>query len=337
MSWVAVAIGGSALIGAGGSIMGGLTQSGAAKDAAATQADAYRQGITTTQQAGRDALAYLDPYRQFGLNAGNTIEAMLYSPDQRIAQMEQGRLAAQAEVDRLKSLVPDWDRYPVFTGKNASERRAQAFMEERNTALTKVAEAEAKLKSFDQQAALFQKQTQAGTFEPRKIEESPWYAFQAELLGRNMDRFFAARGLTGSGFEAEERRRGLLELGAGETERQYSRMAGLFGTGANAALAGAGVLTGTAQNVAGMQVGQGNAIANGLLRVGEANAGMAAGISNQLNSAAGLYLQNQQWNAFRDTLANRNNPSSYGSDPVFNSVDSGGGSYGYLRPTGGAV
>jgi hypothetical protein len=86
-----------------------------------------------------------------------------------------------------------------------------------------------------------------------------------------------------------------------------------------------------------MQIGQGQAAANGLLRVGEANAGIAAGIGNQLNSAAGLYLQNQQWNAFRDTLANRNNPRSYSSpDPVFNSVDSGG-SYDYLRPgaTGG--
>jgi hypothetical protein len=339
----------AAVVGAGASVTGGLLQSGAAKDAAAAQQDAYNQGITTSLAGQRDALSYLDPYRNFGLTAGYAMTNALYSPEQLKHSTDSQRIALEGEIARLKSSIPQWDTYQTFTGKNASERRRDSFHAELNTIQTKIREAESKLATFNRQSELqlSQAQQMQGTrqAQPKQpVEASPWYQFQAELLGRTMDRHFAARGLSGSGFEAEEKRRGLIELGAGETERQYARMVGeeerefaklgmLFGAGLNSSVAGAGAITGTSQNVAGMQIGQGQAAANGLLRVGEANAGIATGIGNQLNSAAGLYLQNQQWNAFRDTLANRNNPRSYSSpDLVFNSVDSGG-SYDYLRPT----
>jgi hypothetical protein len=324
MSWVAVAVaGGSALIGAGGSITGGLLSSGAAKDASAAQQDAANRGITTLQAGQRDALNYLDPFRQFGLNAGYTLQDSMYSPEQRAAQMDQQRLQFTAEVDRLKALVPKWETYQTFTGKNASERRRDAFTAEHNAALQKVAEAESKLKSFNQRVDLTKAQVASGVNKMPEMQESPWYKFQSELLGRNMDRFFAARGLTGSGFEAEERRRGLIELGAGETERQYSRLFNMYGTGANAANAGAGALTGTSQGMANMQVGAGQAQAQGIIGANQGIVDAITGGVNAVNAGVGGALN---YKMFQNLMAN-NKPTGgvtpRGVDPVFDSVDSG--------------
>jgi hypothetical protein len=297
----------AAVVGAGASVTGGLLQSGAAKDAAAAQQDAAQQGIATQQAGQRDALAYLDPYRQFGLTAGYAMNNMLYSPDQIRNATDTQRIAIQGEIDRLKATVPKWETYQTFTGKNASERRRDAFHSELNSVQTKIREAEAKLATFNKQSELQLGRAQAG---PPKVEASPWYQFQSELLGRTMDRHFAARGLSGSGFEAEEKRRGLIELGAGETERQYSRMAAMFGSGLNAATAGAGAISGTSQGIANMQVGAGNAQAQGLIGAGNAYANMATGIGNAATGAIGAGLNYSMFNS----LMNRNKPDTSGID-----------------------
>lgn len=325
MSFVAAAIGGSALLGAGASIYSGSQMAGAAKDASAAQQDALSQANQTTIAAGRDALAMLDPFRQYGLNAGFSLQSAMYSPEQRTAQIENQRLSLQGEVDRLKSLAPKWESYPILTGKMASERRFSMFTQESNLAKQKIAEAQAKLDTFNKQAASMSAQG-AGP----SIEASPWYKFQADLLGRQMDRHFAARGLQGSGFEAEEKRRGLIELGAGETERQFGRMKGLYDVGANAANVGAGSLTGTAQSVSNNQIAAGQAQAQGIMGVAGANRDMVTGIANNINSNLGLYLGNKQWQQFASTLNSRNSPTP-AKDPVFDSVDSGSGPYNYLR------
>jgi hypothetical protein len=183
------------------------------------------------------------------------------------------------------------------------------FSQELQASTQKIAEASAKLKSFNQQAAANPISAQGP-----QIEASPWYQFQAELLNSSQDRAFPARGLTGSGFEAEERRRGLIELGAGETERQFGRLKGLYDVGANAAAAGAGAITGTSQAIANNQIGGGQSQAQGLIGVAGANRDMVNGISNSLNSAAGAYLTHNQWEKFRTELNARNQPN-YASNP----------------------
>lgn len=310
MSFVAAAIGGSALIGAGTSIYAGSQQASAARGASAAMSDAYSLANQTTIAGGRDALAYLDPFRQIGLNAGTSIQSALYSPAQRRQQFAEQRIQLQGEVDRLKALAPKWETYQVLTGKNASERRASMFTQESQIAQQKIAEAEAKLSTFEQQYQAFQSQ---GGQQGPQIQESPWYQFQADLLNRSQDRAFAARGLTGSGFEAEERRRGLIELGAGETERQFSRMASLYGTGANAAAAGAGALTGTAQQLANQQIGAGQAQAQGLIGVAGANADMATNIASSVNSAVGTGLNYMQ---FQNLIKANAAPAPVARDPV---------------------
>lgn len=293
MAFVAVAtMGGAALIGGGASIYGGIQQAGAAKEGAAAQQDAINMAQQTTIAGGRDALAYLDPFRQFGLNAGTSLQDMLYSTEQRKQQIDSQRMQLQGEVDRLKGLAPKWDTYQLLTGKNASERRASMFTQENQIAQQKIKEAQAKLATFEQQVPGMLAQAEKGG---AQIQESPWYQFQAELLGRTQDRAMAARGLTGSGFEAEERRRGLIELGAGETERQFGRLKGLYDVGAQTASQGANVLTNTANNLANQQIGIGQAQAQGLAGVANANAGMAAGVGNAVTGAVGAGLNYAQF------------------------------------------
>jgi hypothetical protein len=305
MSFVAVAIGGAAVIGAGASIYAGQQSADAAKAGSAAQVDAINQGNKTSVAAGMEALAYLDPFRATGLRAGTSLEDALYSPEQRASQIAGQRAQLEGEVARLKALVPRWEEYPNLVGKNASERKASQFTSELNIANTKVREAQAKLTTFNKQVAAMPAASAAPT-----IQESPWYQFQAELLGRSQDRAFAARGLTGSGFEAEERRRGLIELGAGETERQFGRLKGLYDVGANAATVGAGAITGTGQSVSNNQVAAGNAQANGMMGVAGANRDMVNGVSNAVTGAVGTGLSHGQF----ERLIASNKPA--GSAPL---------------------
>jgi hypothetical protein len=120
----------------------------------------------------------------------------------------------------------------------------------------------------------------------------------------------AARGLIGSGFEAEEKRRGLIELGAGETERQFNRLKGMYDVGANVSSQGAGVITGSSQQIAGLQSQYGQAQAQGILGVAGANIGMANGISNSLTGAAGMGLEYMQM----EKLINANTPRTNNND-----------------------
>ena len=289
MSFVAAAIAGSAAVGAGASIYSGMQMADAAKDASAVQQDAYAQGTRTSLAAKRDALNYVDPFRQYGLNAGVSLQQALYSPEQRTAQVTAQRNQLQGEVDRLLAVRPMFDSYAV-QGEMASERKANAYQADYNAWLNQLKEAQAKLGTFEKQAQSVTAQGQGPA-----IQESPWYQFQAQLLGRDQDRYFAARGLTGSGFEAEQRTRGLIELGAGETERQFARLKGLYDVGANASNVGAGVITDTAQQVSNNQIASGQAQAQGLVGVAGANANMVSGVANSITGAVGAGLNYSQF------------------------------------------
>lgn len=273
MAFVGTAIAGSALLGAGASIYGGQLQADASKEAMNT--------ATRTLTQGRDqALDYLDPYRQYGLNAGSTLQDLLYSPEQRTRQLKDQRLQLEAARDAALTKARYVQSINDYKGNTA------AMYEYEN--------ARQKLRSFEKMAA-----SEAAQGPAPAIEASPWYQFQAELLGRTQDRSFAARGLTGSGFEAEEKRRGLIELGAGETERQFGRLKGLYDVGAQSAAAGAGAITGTSQQIASTQQ-------QGILGVAGANRDMAYGIANSVTGAAGMYLTQNQWDKFRADLNARN-------------------------------
>jgi hypothetical protein len=307
MSFVAIAIGGSAAIGAGASIYGASQQSSAAKKAANVQQDALNRGMTIQQTAGQQALSYLDPFRQYGLNAGNTLQGLLYSPAQLQAQAESARLQLQSEIDLLtkKNLsFEEWrNQYGAqYTGGKGYKRSRTAYSQYSTDIQNQLSAAQSKLETINKQAELQQRQGA----QTQDIEASPWYQFQAQLLGRDMDRYFAARGLTGSGFESEQRQRSLIELGAGETERQFNRLKGLYDVGANAASVGAGSITGTAQSIANSQAAAGQAQAQGYLGVAGANANAASGVANAVTGAVGAGLNYAQF----QNLINMNQPKT---------------------------
>jgi hypothetical protein len=338
MSFVAasIAIGGSAAIGAGASIYSGMQQSSAAKKAAdrmiTSQGDAYDRSIKTSQAGQAQALAYLDPFRQYGLNAGASLQAALYSPEQQQQQQQQQRFQLEGEIARLESTMPTLEGTTVTPGKKYQTRKQTAYLQESSAIQKQIAQAKSKLEMFDKQAAA----SPISASGPQ-IEASPWYQFQADLLNRSQDRAFAARGLTGSGFEAEERRRGLIELGAGETERQFARLKGLYDVGANAASVGAGTITNTSQNIANNQVAQGQAIgqaqAQGIIGVAGANSNIATGIANAATGAVGAGLNYSQFQSLIN--ANQTGPAvgirpttGYGlSAPTVNSYGTGSNQY----------
>jgi hypothetical protein len=348
MGFVATAIVGSAAIGAGASIYAGSQQAKGAKKAAdrnaTAQGDMYGRAIETQQAGKSETLAYLDPVRRLGLNAGYSLQQALYSPQQKAQQQVMQRQELQAEIDRLQASRTTLDATTVSPGKRYQTRKQTAFYQNDQAIQTKIREAEAQLKSFDQQStsqAMFDAQQDASG--ANSIQASPWYEFQARLFGRDQDRYFAARGLTGSGHESEQRTRGMIELGAQETERQFGRLKGLFDVGANATVAGANAITGAATGIAGNQVAagqaQGQAQAQGILGEYGSRANTAAGVANSVTGAVGAGLNYAQF----QNLINANKTGSplggaQRRDPVYDSGDSGsypGSSYGYLDKTYG--
>ena len=289
----------SAGVGAGASIYAGSQQKKAADRAATAQGDAINRAITVSEAGKSQALAYLDPFRQYGLNAGVSLQSALYSPQQQQQQREAQRLQLEGEIARLQSRMPTLEGTTVSPGKRYQTRRQTAYYQEKQALDKQIAEAQAQLDTFNKQSAAMPI-SESGP----QIEASPWYQFQADLLNRSQDRAFAARGLTGSGFEAEERRRGLIELGAGETERQFARLKGLYDVGANAASVGAGTITNTAQSVANSQIAGGQAQAQGYLGEAAAKSNMVAGVANAATGAVGAGLNYYQF----QNLINANKP-----------------------------
>jgi hypothetical protein len=86
MAWVAVAIGTSAAIGAGGSIAGGLIGADGAKAASAANMDASMRAENGLNSRLAQALRLTAPYRAIGENAGNTLSMLTVSPAERQGQ-----------------------------------------------------------------------------------------------------------------------------------------------------------------------------------------------------------------------------------------------------------
>ncbi len=319
MSFVAVAIGGgvAAGVGAGASIYGGMQQSSAAKRGMNAQIDGLNLAMNTQRAGKTEAINYLDPIRQYGLNAGSTLQSMLYSPGQLQAQQASERVRLQGDLDALQKKNLSFDQWrqqygAQYTGGKGMKRSRSAYSQYSSGVQQQLTDAQSKLETFNKQAEV----QQASAGQAQDIQASPWYQFQSRLLSRNMDRLFSARGLTASGFEAEENRVGQLQLGATETENQFNRLKSMYDTGANASAVGAGVITGTAQNIGQAQIGVGQAQAQGYQGVAQANANTAAGVANSVGGAIGAGLNAYQF----QSLINANSPgggqTSYSSTPI---------------------
>lgn len=296
MTWVAVGVVGvSAAVGAGGSIYSGMVQSDAAKRSAGLMSDANMNAEAGLDARMRQSLSLLAPFLHLGRQSGDTLARLSVSPAERQRQTQIERSRLQSEVERL-SVGGNWADFPNLTGPMASERKATMFQDQEYGRKQELAKAQAALNAFD-------KETEAGNaISDQPIEASPLYQWQLEQGTKYMDRSLAKKGLSKSGEGMKVLGDFVRGLGAEESDRQYGRLMGLYSTGASAASGSASVLGAFAPQIAGTQIGQGTARANGVMGSGEATANMIAGVTNSMTSAIGIGLQYNQMNQ----LINRN-------------------------------
>ena len=172
------------------------------------------------------------------------------------------------------------------------------------------------LAKFDEEAkinASFRERLQQETNKP--IEASPLYKFQLDEGTEAINQQLAARGLSSSGIGLDTLTRFVRGLGAEETERQMARLFSLFNTGAQAGSAGANLITGFSNAIAGTQIREGDARAQGIRGAATSiREGITGGI-NALTSTTGAGLN---FALFQD-LINRNKGGGL-LDPFKNAV-----------------
>lgn len=279
-----VAIGGSAALGVGGSIWSGMVQRDAAKEGAAAMEDASRRAERGLTERQRQALGLLAPFMRPGARAGDTLSFLTVSPQERKRQNALERADMQSNIDQLSQGI-SWENMPLLTGKNASERRESMWKEQEGARKNQLTAAQQAITDFDKRVEI------EGQFGDEPIQNSPLYDWQMEQGTKYLDRSLARKGLRGSGEGVKLLGDFVRGLGAEESERQVSRLMGLFNTGAGAASGSANILSSFAPQIAQTQIGQGEARARGILGAGEATSNMITGATNQITGAVGNYLQ----------------------------------------------
>lgn len=172
------------------------------------------------------------------------------------------------------------------------------------------------------------------------VAASPDYQFRVDEGQRALNSALNSRGLSESGAAMKEAVRFGQELGAGEYDARYRRLADLTRTGYGATSDAANIRLGTAGTVGGIQMDIGNARANGFIRRGDLTAAQWVGAGSLADKAAnaalgaagmpgGLSLSNLlKSSGIGGAQAGSGGGSSYGarapSVPGF-----GGGSYQY--------
>lgn len=118
------------------------------------------------------------------------------------------------------------------------------------------------------------------------IAASPDYQFRVNEGQRSLGAVLASRGLTESGAAMKEAVRFGQDMGAGEFDARYRRLADLVNGGYRATADMANLRVGNAQNVGNIQMDIGNAKAGGLIQRGNISAGQVQSIGNFLGDAA---------------------------------------------------
>jgi hypothetical protein len=150
MSWVAIAIGGSAVLGTGVQLMG----VGSAKSAAAAQLSALDMANQLQKQYQDYVKNSYTSYQTAGPSALNILQTRVFSPTERKAALTSQRTALTSEIERL-STPTTYETVPILTGPKASERRQSLYTEQEANRVRDLKAAQAKLTAFDaEQAAL---------------------------------------------------------------------------------------------------------------------------------------------------------------------------------------
>jgi len=269
MTWVAAAIGGGALLGAGGGIAGGIIGSNAAKRAAGQQESGLYMALGQQQNTQNTLLNYFDPFRSMGLQAGQSLTGELYSPQQQTQQ-------AQSSIDQLNLKLKELVRQgkglttgqgvPFMQGADASERRKVVWDQMAQQNQKQIAEVQQQIAA--QQAQLKNAQAQAANPQSQAdlITGNPMYTAASNAASRQL----AAQGLQGS----QEAIRQEGTLASDVYQKQVANQLGIYQP-----------TVGATENVAGMIGNLGQAQAQTLGDIGHAQAQGTTGAANAWSGA----------------------------------------------------
>lgn len=295
MSWVAVAIGGSALLGYLGSQNAASAQTNAANQATATQQGMYnqtRQDQTPWRNAGGSAvnmLAYLMGLPGYGGRVGGTSSGQ---PNQAGINLARAMATPQYWTDGGYQFIDTSGlTQPEGGGGDAQNPMGQAGLGG---------------DAWAPNTALGGYGSLASPFSLSKFQADPGYQFRLAEGQKALERSAAAKGMTLSGAQQKALSRynqdfASIEYGNAynrynnDQNTLYNRLAGISGTGQTSANMLANVGMNTANNISANQLGAGNAAAAGW--IGGTNA-----LSNGINSAYNAWSSQNQWNSLMNSL-----------------------------------
>ncbi len=263
MSFVAVAIGGSAVIGAGASIGSSLIGASAARRAQGGALGQLDQANQMLQLNLEGLQALYAPYIAAGTNTLNILQGRIYSSTERQVANKQQLIALQSKIKAL-SKPTDWNSFPVLTGEMASERRASLFTEKEAARKTQLQAAQNELEQYNRTqtelAPLYAKQDAENAQRMGRITSSldriaklsdlptslagirtelqndPVYQFRQAEGERSINRAAAQRGQFFSGSAIGNLANFSLALTGEETDKYVNRQV----TALNAAVTGLG-------------------------------------------------------------------------------------------------
>lgn len=310
MTWVAVAIGGSAAVSAGVGLTGAFMGQNAAKDAASSQQQALFSALQTQRGTTAQMLQYFDPFRQMGLQAGTALTGELYSPGQQTFQAENTLATLQSQMKELQRVAEGYKTgvgVPLLTGKNASEKRKTVW--DQMIADNKSQQAALQTQIEQQQRMVTQAQEQAKNPSSLSdmIEANPMYTAGSNVVSRRL----AAQGLQGS----QEAIRQEGTLAANVYQNQVANQLGIYQPTVGAAGQIATNIMQSGQNQAQTLGLAGQAQAQGTLNANQALWSGIGNATNSLNAGAGTLLNYQMFNNLMGSTGKANTTPG-GWDPV---------------------
>lgn len=265
----------------GGAALSSSANKKAAKTAAQAQQDTAAQNNALQQQIYNQNKATLSPFVNTGTQASNAINALLGlgGPAPTVGNQAEQQQPRVMPWNALYDSVDGAGRYAPRTfgmGYLGNEPAAT------NSALP----------ATPQQSA----QTYQNAFD--NYRNSTGYQFRLGEGQRSLDNSYASRGVGQSGAAAKAALQYGQNIASGEFGNYLNALMAQQGVGLSAAGAQAGVSTGYANAVSGNNQVAADAIANGALLKGQANAGLYAGIGNALGNVGGAIFNSSFSNPY---------------------------------------
>jgi len=265
----------------GGAALSASAQKKAAKTAAQAQQETAAQNNALQQQIYNQNKATLSPFVNTGTQASSAINALLGlgGPAPTVG----------APTDQQQPRVMPWNAlYDSVDGAGRYAPRTIGMGYLGNEpAVTNSA-----LPATPQQTT----QTYQNAFD--NYRNSTGYQFRLGEGQRSLDNSYASRGVGQSGAAAKAALQYGQNIASGEFGNYLNALMAQQGVGLSAAGAQAGVSTGYANAVSGNNQVAADAIANGALLKGQANAGLYAGIGNALGNVGGAIFNSSFSNPY---------------------------------------